>query len=106
MRKLLLTTLATIALGTSLMASNTNSVNQNLVKIDNEILHCSLIPQKIWERDKWLVNLNDNVIITCDNYLYSVKNKSWYIKTDNGFNKLSNSIDKFNRISSIYKDMR
>ena len=101
--KKLLTVLATIGImGTSLSA---NDINKDLLKIDNEILHCSLIPEKIWERDKWLANLNDNVIITCDNYLYSVRNKSWYIKDETYYKIIKDEIKKFNEISKIYQNM-
>ena len=75
----------------------------DLIKTDKEVLHCSSIPSKVWERDKWLANLNDNVIITCDEYLYSAKKKSWYKKSLYNYEKVSNQSFDSNRKKEFIK---
>ena len=91
-----------IVLAASIALMSLTSLNAfSLTKINNEIVSCSQMPQEEWKRDKWMINLNDNVIVDCNHYVYSAKYKSWFIVD----NDLSKNIKNFNEISKIYKKL-
>jgi len=76
--KISLMSLALIAL--------TVSAEARLIKIDNEV-YCSAIPKAEHKRDKFIANLPDNALISCGMYVYSVKNKSWYVNDFSNFTR-------------------
>lgn len=69
------------------LSANSEIIGNDLIKIDNEILPCSAMPSKKEEQRKYIVNLKENIIISCNDYIYSAKNQSWYLKDTNKVNR-------------------
>jgi len=42
-----------------------------------EVISCKNLPSKAWERDKYLINLDDNVIVSCGKHSYIAKTDKW-----------------------------